>query len=372
MNTFKEMSQDNFFNTKRVLITGGAGFIGGALVRRLLLKTKCLIFNIDKLTYASNLDSINQIIKKDDFLKKERYTFLKCDLFKKNQLEEAFKIADPDIVFNFAAETHVDRSIEDPINFLKSNIFGTYNLLENTRKHYENLNLFRKKSFRFHHISTDEVFGSLGEIGNFDEDSNYDPRSPYSATKAASDHIVMAWHHTYKIPSLITNCSNNYGPWQFPEKLIPLVILKALAEKSIPIYGNGLNVRDWLYVEDHIDAIILVVKNGKIGNKYCIGGHGEKNNKEVVNLICEILNDLCPKNYDYKDLIEFVSDRPSHDKRYAINPSKIQKELGWKPNYDFKKGIYETVVWYLNNQKWCDKIQQKANYNGERIGLKSK
>ncbi len=337
----------------RVLITGGAGFIGGALVRRLLSQTSATIFNLDKLGYASDLTGIDNYLNKNKIQK--RYYFIKEDLFNRNNLDELISKIDPDIVFHLAAESHVDKSIEGPEIFLKSNIIGTFNLLEALRNHWEKLSNNRRNNFRFHHVSTDEVYGSLDGNKKFNEKSQYAPRSPYSASKASSDHLVMAWFHTYGFPILITNCSNNYGPWQFPEKLIPLAISRAISEKPIPMYGDGQQIRDWLYVDDHIDALLLVSEKGLIGESYCIGGYGERTNEAVLRTICMILDKLRPRTESYEHLIASVQDRLGHDRRYAINSFKIQDELGWKPKMEFSEGLKLTVKWYLDNINWLNK-----------------
>ena len=349
----------------RYLITGGAGFIGGALVRKLISNQKNVVFNLDKLGYASDLESIDNLNLKNNF---GNYTFINVDLVDKENLRDAIEKANPDVLMHLAAESHVDRSIDEPHHFLESNIVGTFNLLQLAKEYWSNLKPERKENFKFHHISTDEVYGSLGEKGSFNELTSYDPRSPYSASKASSDHLVRAWFHTYNFPVLITNCSNNFGPWQFPEKLIPLVISKALDGKKIPIYGDGLNIRDWLYVEDHVEALLLVIQKGKIGESYCIGGYGERTNKYIVELICSILDKRKPANSSYSNLIEHVKDRPGHDRRYSIDSSKINKELGWKSNFKLEESIEKTVNWYLDNYSWVKKIQEKSQYGGERIG----
>ena len=349
----------------RYLITGGAGFIGGALVRKLISNQKNVVFNLDKLGYASDLESIDNLNLKNNF---GNYTFINVDLVDKENLGDAIQKANPDVIMHLAAESHVDRSIDEPHHFLESNIVGTFNLLQLAKEYWSNLKPERKENFKFHHISTDEVYGSLGEKGSFNEFTSYDPRSPYSASKASSDHLVRAWFHTYNFPVLITNCSNNFGPWQFPEKLIPLVISKALDGKKIPIYGDGLNIRDWLYVEDHVEALLLVIQKGKIGESYCIGGYGERTNKYIVELICSILDKRKPANSSYSNLIEYVKDRPGHDRRYSIDSSKINKELGWKSNFKLEESIEKTVNWYLDNYRWVKKIQEKSQYGGERIG----
>ena len=347
-------------NTKRVLVTGGAGFIGGALVRKLLSGSDVQIFNLDKCGYASDLTSIGC---------DQRHQLLRVDLVDADATAAAVQQADPDLVMHLAAESHVDRSIDGPGAFVESNVLGTFNLLQAVRTHWEQLPDERRAHFRFHHISTDEVFGSLGATGRFSETTPYDPRSPYSASKAASDHLVMAWHHTYGLPVVLTNCSNNYGPWQFPEKLIPVVILKAIAGEPIPLYGDGANVRDWLYVEDHVDALLLAATKGVIGKSYCVGGNSERTNKEVVDGICELLDELNPKGAPHGRLITPVTDRPGHDRRYAIDATKIREELGWKPVYSFENGLRATVNWYMNNREWCENISKKSNYSGERIGV---
>ena len=338
---------ENLLNNSRILITGGAGFIGSALIRKLLKYSKFTIFNLDKMGYASDLSSIQDTIFSLDIEKEKRHRLLKVDLTNISDTISAVNYANPDFVMHLAAESHVDRSIKGPEEFIRSNIFGTFNLLEAVRNHYSGLNPSRKETFRFLHISTDEVFGSLGDEGMFNESTQYDPRSPYSASKASSDHIVNAWHHTFGIPSLITNCSNNYGPWQYKEKLIPKIIFNALNNKEIPIYGNGENIRDWLFVEDHVNGLIKVLLEGKIGEKYCIGGNQEKNNNEVVNYICELLDKRQPRDISYKALISYVKDRLGHDKRYAIDSSKIKSELNWQPKYTFEQGLDTTVLWYL-------------------------
>ena len=338
---------ENLSNNSRILITGGAGFIGSALIRKLLKDSKFTIFNLDKMGYASDLSSIKDAIFSLGIEKENRHSFLKVDLSNNSETISAVNYANPDFVMHLAAESHVDRSIRGPEEFIKSNILGTFNLLEAVRNHYNKLSPSRKETFRFLHISTDEVFGSLGDEGTFDESTRYDPRSPYSASKASSDHIVNAWHHTFGIPTLITNCSNNYGPWQYKEKLIPKIIYNALNNKEIPIYGNGENIRDWLFVEDHVDGLIKVLLKGNIGEKYCIGGNQEKNNNEVVNKICELLDKVKPKEISYKALISYVEDRLGHDKRYAIDSSKIKLELDWRPKYTFEQGLETTVLWYL-------------------------
>ena len=338
----------NYPQKSKVLITGGAGFIGSAVIRKFLKDSDCMIFNLDKISYASDLSSIQNTLNNQVYRDSSRYSLLKIDLSNYSKVDAAIKKVNPDFVLHLAAESHVDRSIKGPQAFIESNILGTFNLLESIRNHYTYLTSKRKELFRFLHISTDEVFGSLGDKGKFNELTRYDPRSPYSASKAASDHLVNAWHHTYGIPTLITNCSNNYGPWQHPEKLIPKIIFNAINDLPIPIYGNGENIRDWLFVEDHVNGLIKVLNDGIIGEKYCIGGNEEKTNNEVVNTICEILDELIPRENTHKNLINYVVDRLGHDKRYAINASKISDELGWEPQYSFKDGLAITISWYKN------------------------
>ncbi len=349
----------------KILITGGCGFIGGALIRKLLTTTNHEILNIDKFGYASDHLSIDQTINQ---LKTNKYKLFKIDLNNKKNVEEIIQNFEPDLIMHLAAESHVDRSIESPEHFIESNILGTFNLLESCRKFFNSLNKEKKSKFIFHHISTDEVFGSLGEKGRFSESTPYDPRSPYSASKASSDHLVRSWYHTYGLPVIVTNCSNNFGPWQFPEKLIPLVTLKAIQKETIPLYGDGSNIRDWLFVEDHVDALLLAAFKGKVGETYCIGGYGEKSNKEIVLKICEILDNEIPSQSPHNQYIRYVLDRPGHDQRYAIDPSKLENELGWEPKYGLEKGLRKTVLWYLKNYDWCQNIFKKGNYRLERLG----
>jgi len=328
-------------NCKRILVTGGAGFIGGGVVQRILNQTHAQVFNLDKCGYASDLTC---------FGSHSRHQLLLVDLANAQATEVAVRHADPDLVMHLAAESHVDRSIDGPAVFLQSNVVGTFNLLEAVRKHWINLSPERKSTFRLHHISTDEVFGSLGQDGRFSETTSYNPTSPYSASKAASDHLVRAWHSTYGLPVVVSNCSNNFGPGQYPEKLIPLTIKKAMAGMSIPIYGDGANVRDWLFVEDHIDALLMVASSAKIGNTYCIGGYGERTNQYVVDLICQLLDARIPQSAPHASLINYVKDRPGHDRRYAIDSTLISKDLGWYPRHTFEQAIEITVDWYLS--KW--------------------
>ena len=360
-----------FSNEKNILVTGGAGFIGGALIRNLLEKSKCNIFNLDKLSFSSDLTSINISLEKLNNFERKRYKFLKVELSNKEEVKKTLEYVNPDLILHLAAESHVDRSIDNPFQFISSNILGTYFLLQSSLDHYEKLSDNRKDNFRFIHISTDEVFGSLGEEGHFCEKTKYEPRNPYSASKASSDHLVNAWHHTYGLPTIITNSTNNYGPWQFPEKLIPLVITKAVRNEYIPIFGKGNNIRDWLFVEDHINGILLAAEKGTIGKSYCIGGKNEKTNLEIVEIICEILDEELPRDKSYKELIKFVKDRPGHDYRYAMDSTLIKKELGWKPINKFENALRSTILWYLNNQAWCNLILQKSSYSCERIGIRN-
>lgn len=345
----------------KVFVTGGAGFIGSAVCRHLINDKGYEVINIDKLTYAGNLSSLKEVDSSP------LYQFEQVDICNKEAIKTLFEKYQPDWVMHLAAESHVDRSIDGPEAFIKTNIFGTFTMLEAALDYYKNLNETKKRSFCFHHISTDEVFGSLGKEGLFTEETAYDPRSPYSSSKASSDHLVSAWYHTFDLPVVMTNCSNNYGPYHFPEKLIPLVILNALDEKPLPIYGKGDQIRDWLFVEDHAKALVKVVENGTLGQSYNIGGRNEKTNLEVVETICTILDDVKPRanGQSYKELITFVTDRPGHDMRYAIDNSKIQKELGWEPDETFDTGIRKTVGWYLDNKDWWLPLRKVAF---ERLG----
>jgi len=347
----------------KILVTGGAGFIGSALVRHIINNTDNSVVNVDKLTYAGNLESLTSIANSD------RYLFERVDICNKVELVRIFNAYKPDVVMHLAAESHVDRSIDSPDDFIQTNIVGTYNMLEVARAYWLDLADTKKASFRFHHISTDEVYGDLeNDVDLFTEDTPYAPSSPYSASKAASDHLVRAWHRTYKLPIIITNCSNNYGPYHFPEKLIPLVILNALDGKPLPIYGAGDQVRDWLYVEDHARALFTVITKGVIGETYNIGGHNEKANIDVVKLICDLLDELVPLGAgSYKEQIIHVADRPGHDKRYAIDASKVARDLGWTPEETFESGIRKTIQWYLDNSQWCTNTQN-SGYKRERLG----
>ncbi|ABE55942.1 dTDP-glucose 4,6-dehydratase [Shewanella denitrificans OS217] len=361
----------------KILVTGGAGFIGSSVVRYIINNTKDTVINLDKLTYAGNLESLVSI--END----ERYIFEQVDICNLVDLVRVFKEHQPDAVMHLAAESHVDRSITGPSDFIQTNIVGTYTLLEAARAYWNTLADDAKKAFRFHHISTDEVYGDLPhpddiedsiesspnkKLPLFTETTSYEPSSPYSASKASSDHLVRAWHRTYGLPTLVTNCSNNYGPYHFPEKLIPLVILNALEGKPLPIYGKGDQIRDWLYVEDHARALYKVVTEGKVGETYNIGGHNEKQNIEVVNTICSILDTLVPKSTPYAEQITFVADRPGHDRRYAIDATKIHKELNWLPEETFETGLRKTIEWYLANQNWCQHVQD-GSYQRERLGI---
>lgn len=350
-----------------ILITGGAGFIGSAVIRHIINNTNEQVLNIDKLTYAGNLESLAAIENNS------RYNFKRIDICDLEAIEKAFNDFQPNVIMHLAAESHVDRSIDGPAEFINTNIVGTYTLLEAARKYWQSLGIEKRSTFKFHHISTDEVYGDLETLSDlFTETTPYAPSSPYSASKASSDHLVRAWHRTYGLPIVITNCSNNYGPYHFPEKLIPLVILNALEGIKLPIYGKGDQIRDWLYVEDHARALYKVACEGIIGETYNIGGHNEKQNIEVVRTICQILDDLKPQSngQPYESLITFVTDRPGHDKRYAIDATKIKNNLGWEPIETFETGIRKTVKWYLNNLEWCRHVQN-GSYQRERLGAKS-
>lgn len=350
----------------KILVTGGAGFIGSAVVRHLIMDTEHQVVNLDKLTYAGNLASLDSVAQSD------RYHFEHSDICDRAELDRIFLQHQPDIVMHLAAESHVDRSIDGPAAFIETNIVGTYTLLEAARNYWKDLPSQRKESFRFHHISTDEVYGDLhGTDDLFTETTPYAPSSPYSASKASSDHLVRAWHRTYGLPVVVTNCSNNYGPFHFPEKLIPLMILNALSGKALPVYGKGNQVRDWLYVEDHARALVKVATLGLIGETYNIGGHNEKQNIEVVRTLCALLEELVPAKPagvdKYEDLITYVTDRPGHDLRYAIDASKIERELGWVPEESFESGLRKTVQWYLNNKDWWQAVLN-GSYQMERLG----
>jgi len=346
----------------KIIVTGGAGFIGSAVVRTLIAETDWQVVNLDKLTYAGNLDSLAAVAGNP------RYTFAHLDICDRDGVKTLFEAERPDAIMHLAAESHVDRSIDGPAAFVETNVVGTFNLLQNALSYWRSLSPAAQDRFRFHHVSTDEVYGSLGAEGLFREDSRYEPNSPYSASKAASDHLVRAWHHTYGFPSLITNCSNNYGPFHFPEKLIPLNILRGLDGKPMPVYGKGENVRDWLFVEDHAHALITVLQKGRLGEVYNIGGSAERRNIDVVNAICDLLDDMAPSGRRHRDLISFVTDRPGHDLRYAIDATKIRDELGWRPRESFETGLAKTVRWYLDNKPWWQRILS-GSYRTERLGL---
>lgn len=342
----------------KILVTGGAGFIGSAVVR-LAVSRGHQVVNLDALTYAANLANVASAANSPD------YAFEQVDIRDRAALDRVFADHKPDAVMHLAAESHVDRSIDGPAAFVETNVIGTFNLLEAARSHW--IAQGRPDSFRFHHISTDEVFGSLGETGQFTETTPYDPRSPYSASKAGSDHLVRAWHETYGLPVVLTNCSNNYGPYHFPEKLVPVVILKALAGEQIPVYGDGGNIRDWLYVEDHADALLLVLQQGRIGRSYNIGGENEATNIDLVRTICAHMDELSPAGAPHDRLISFVPDRPGHDRRYAIDPTRIRDELGWRPSLTVEEGLCKTVEWYLDNRDWWQPLLNREGV-GKRLG----
>lgn len=348
--------------SKRLLITGGAGFIGSAVVRHVISETDYRVLVVDKLTYAGNLDSLAPV--END----PRFGFVKADIVDARKIRDLLADFQPHIVMHLAAESHVDRSIDRPVDFIQTNVVGTFVLLQEALDYWRRLPSPKAELFRFHHISTDEVFGSLGADGCFDEDTAYKPNSPYSASKAASDHLVRAWHHTYGLPIVISNCSNNYGPYHFPEKLIPLVILNALEGRALPVYGSGENVRDWLYVEDHARALLLIAEQGRNGHSYNVGGNSEKSNIAVVRAICRLMDELVPDSIGPRErLITFVTDRPGHDLRYAIDARKIRQELGWQPQETFDSGLRKTVEWYLANRSWWGRLRSTV-YRGERLG----
>lgn len=345
----------------RVIVTGGAGFIGSALVRHLVLDKRYEVLNVDALTYAGNLASLHSVEGKPN------YRFLKANICDRPAMERVVHEFEPDRIVHLAAESHVDRSITGAADFIQTNVFGTFNLLEAARGFWSRLDAKRKANFRFLHVSTDEVYGSLGDEGLFTEETPYDPSSPYSASKAASDHLVMAWYRTYGLPVLVSNCSNNYGPYHFPEKLIPLTILNALAGQPLPVYGKGENVRDWLYVEDHARALDTIIERGRLGQTYNVGGQNERRNIDVVRNICEVLDRIVPANRPRHELISYVTDRPGHDARYAIDATKLEKELGWSARENFETGIEKTVHWYLENEWWWRPLRER--YSGQRLGL---
>ena len=345
----------------RVIVTGGAGFIGSALVRYLVLERGYDILNVDALTYAGYLPSLTAVQGKPN------YRFLHANICDGAAMQQAISSFQPDRLMHLAAESHVDRSITGAADFIQTNVFGTFTLLEAVRDYWDGLDPAGKRSFRFHHVSTDEVYGSLGDDGLFTEETPYDPSSPYSASKASSDHLVMAWQRTYGLPVVVSNCSNNYGPYHFPEKLIPLTILNALAGERLPVYGKGENVRDWLYVEDHARALDLIAERGRPGETYNVGGRNERRNIDVVRRICAVLDELVPGNRPREELIDFVTDRPGHDARYAIDATKLEAELGWRAQENFDSGIEKTVQWYLDNEWWWRPLRER--YSGERLGL---
>ena len=357
---------------KTMLVTGGAGFIGSAVIRHLIEETDFTVINVDKLTYAGNLESLVQVSSSP------RYHFEQVDICDGAEIARCLQHYQPQIIMHLAAESHVDRSIDGPAAFIQTNVVGTLSLLEQARSYFNQLDDVRRSQFRFHHVSTDEVYGDLPHpdeasgcerdcLPRFTEETSYAPSSPYSASKASSDHLVRSWLRTYKLPTLITNCSNNYGPYQFPEKLIPLVILNALEGKQLPIYGKGNQIRDWLYVDDHARALVLCATKGKIGETYNIGGYNEKQNIEVVQALCDVLDELQPREHSYRELITYVPDRPGHDMRYAVDASKIEKELGCRPKETFASGIKKTVQWYLDNVQWCSRVQD-GSYQRKRLG----
>jgi dTDP-glucose 4,6-dehydratase len=364
-NTRSGWPRNNGPMSRTLLITGGAGFIGSAVVRYLIRHTDYRVVNLDRLTYAGNLDSVAEVADS------ERHAFEEVDIRDRRQLDRVFREHRPTGVMHLAAESHVDRSIEGPAEFIDTNIVGTYTLLEAARSYWAELEGQLRDAFRFHHVSTDEVYGTLGETGLFTETTPYQPNSPYSASKAASDHLVRAWHHTYGLPVVTSNCSNNYGPYQFPEKLIPHMILNALEGKPLPIYGDGSNIRDWLYVDDHVRALVRILEQGRVGETYNMGGHNERTNLAVVTTLCGLLDELLPESQHrpHKTLITYVKDRPGHDRRYAIDATKIEQELGWVPQETFETGLRKTVKWYLQNRDWWSRVLD-GSYRLERIGLK--
>lgn len=357
-----KMEDQGEVRMKRIIVTGGAGFIGSAVIRLLLAETDAFVVNVDKLTYAANLASL------PDTAGSNRYVFEHADICDGESMRRIFATHQPDAVMHLAAESHVDRSIDGPGEFIQTNVVGTFRLLDAARGYWMDLPADRKAAFRFHHISTDEVFGSLGAEGFFTETTAYGPNSPYSASKASSDHLVRAWHETFGLPTVLTNCSNNYGPYQFPEKLIPLMILKGLSGQPLPIYGKGDNIRDWLYVEDHARALVLVLEKGRVGESYNIGGFNERTNIDVVKTICALLDERHPGGAPHEKLLTYVADRPGHDQRYAIDATKIERELGWRPRETFESGIRRTVDWYLDNKPWWQAVLD-GSYKGERLGL---